>query len=647
MAILNKTQLEEQNQTQIQATVTIDKHKSVNTDLIDSSINRVDDLDLLGGGQVYNETTVVGYTVGTVVSYDDGGGLKTYAAKEVIPPSPGVFDPLKWDVTTSELGEAPEDGEPYVRKDGGWALLSDEAGIEYDSSLFVDLGGDNLNSGTSQASPFATIEKAIDEANAAIVGGKTQVAIYVNSGVYTMVNDKTLESGINIIGVGWPSIEHSRLTLNLQGGLFEFRANYCKFTGVGNELCFYTSSAPAVTTINIDLKNNIYSWSQTTENNGIVNIQDDSNNHIVNVDCSFSSGSSFVMHTRNVTPHLTASNCTLSNLRHQENNSIAGRSFKTTVHSSIITTGTLAIKTSGSPGIDATYNLEIGGLQAPGLNIVSLSDYGGATSVVNIDSVSDNYFKTTTCADVVKFTTQTINFEGPGNIQGSDGFCYTNVPYTVDGDNVSFPGDVSAAGDFIAGGEYLAQGSSIVFDNNISLGATGETPVFTFTESGQTSFVVNAKVENGETISPTYPQRYNPFTKDDPLGQPQPDDSETIPSVQFVDPIDGKTKYYILVTIPSSVQTITDQWFVRSITGVTNAYIKAYKGAVVDPLTANPYWKTNTDSEIIKGVNLLTSAGGSGVDIPFPLGKNGFVESPGDTFTYVFVSENNFSSQGG
>jgi hypothetical protein len=216
----------------------------------------------------------------------------------------------------------------------------------------------------------------------------------------------------------------------------------------------------------------------------------------------------------------------------------------------------------------------------------------------------------------------------------------TDLPYTVtDTIDANFKGDVYASGDF------FAQANSIVFENQLSLGASGTSPFFSNLDTGSIAFISGSKVENSVSLPPSYLDRFNPFTKNDPNGQPQPDDSLTFNATPFVETLSGENKYYYAVTLTSTGTFVTDIWYIRSLTGITNSYLKAYKGVETDPNSTSTFWKTNTDKQIKEKTGLVSDIGGAGIDITYLLG-NSFIESTGDQFTYIFIADNNFTVQG-
>ena len=149
-------------------------------------------------------------------------------------------------------------------------------------------------------------------------------------------------------------------------------------------------------------------------------------------------------------------------------------------------------------------------------------------------------------------------------------------PYTVDDgtDDARFKGDVYASGDF------LAQQNSTVYANNIKLGVTGDKLAITNISTGNQSLIAKNEISAGVSTGTKDIFRYSPFTKTDPNGQPQPDDSLTFSSTSFVEDLTGETKYFYQVTLTSTSTLVTDNWYVRCLTGLTNSYVYVYKGGI-------------------------------------------------------------------
>ena len=208
-------------------------------------------------------------------------------------------------------------------------------------------------------------------------------------------------------------------------------------------------------------------------------------------------------------------------------------------------------------------------------------------------------------------------------------------PYTVDTgtDTARFKGDVYASGDF------LAQQNSTVYANNIKLGVTGDKLAITNIYTGNQSLIAKNEISAGVSTGTKDIFRYSPFTKTDPNGQPQPDDSLTFSSTSFVEDLTGETKYFYQVNLTSTSTLVTDNWYVRCLTGLTNSYVYVYKGGInFNTLTSNQkskFWASNTDKDIINKNNLVTNVGGAGVDITYPLG-NTFFEEVGDVYTLSY-----------
>lgn len=218
---------------------------------------------------------------------------------------------------------------------------------------------------------------------------------------------------------------------------------------------------------------------------------------------------------------------------------------------------------------------------------------------------------------------------------------YNWLPFTtINNIDAFFKGNISVAG------EILAQGLSIMFERALSIGGIGRHTVITDLVASIQHFLGLSKVIDGLSQESEYVDWFAKFTKDDiPLGQPQPNDSETFNSIQFEDKLTGSIKYYFAVTLPSGTQVVTKTWYFRSPTGLTNAFIRVMNGFQSDPNSEDLYWKSNTDKQIKEKTDLVTANPGAGVDITFPLGEH-FIEEPGDVFTYFFIADNNFTTQG-
>lgn len=199
--------------------------------------------------------------------------------------------------------------------------------------------------------------------------------------------------------------------------------------------------------------------------------------------------------------------------------------------------------------------------------------------------------------------------------------------------------------DIVSDGEVFLESDSLVISSTISLGGSSELPIITNMINGKQSYFALNTITDGASDGVKYVDAFDPFTKTDPQGQQQPDDSETFNSTPFVDDLTGKNKFFLRETISSIADLITYNWYVRSLTGFTNAYIKAWVSEVSDPNEPNPNWKSNTNKDIKNETNLLTNVGGAGVDILFKLGESYF-QKAGDTLTFIIIADNNFTMQG-
>jgi hypothetical protein len=115
MAQKSRADLKTENTTAHTPIVQAENQKTLHDNELDSYVNITDDTDLIGGGKTYNPSR--SYGIGTIVAYDDGGGIKTYTNNKV---TTGTWKPADWDVTLGEVEEAPVDGTRYVRQDAGW-----------------------------------------------------------------------------------------------------------------------------------------------------------------------------------------------------------------------------------------------------------------------------------------------------------------------------------------------------------------------------------------------------------------------------------------------------------------------------------------------------------------------------------------------
>lgn len=205
--------------------------------------------------------------------------------------------------------------------------------------------------------------------------------------------------------------------------------------------------------------------------------------------------------------------------------------------------------------------------------------------------------------------------------------------------------DAFFKGDLNVDGEIFAQSNSVILSNTVSLGASNELPIIEdFLTNKQSYFVLNT-ITDGKSGGPQYVDAFDPFTKDDPFGQQQPVDTDTFNSIPFVDNLTGEEAYYVQVIVPSLFNGITYTWYLRSLTGFTNSYIKAYNGIVTDPTQEGENWKSNTTKEVKEKTNLVNDIGGAGIDITYPLGKSYF-QKAGDNLSFYLIADNNFTIQG-
>lgn len=199
--------------------------------------------------------------------------------------------------------------------------------------------------------------------------------------------------------------------------------------------------------------------------------------------------------------------------------------------------------------------------------------------------------------------------------------------------------------DVTVSGELFTQGNTVIISDTIGIGGSNELLILENILNGHQSYFATNTITDGVSNGAMIVDAFDPFEKTDPQGQQQPDDSETFSSTLFVDIDTGEDKYYLGEIISSLSDLITYEWFIRSLTGITNCYIKAWIGEVTDPNTEKPNWKTNTTKEIINKENLVTNVGGAGIDIPFLLGKSYF-QKAGDTLSFIIIADNPFTLQG-
>ena len=95
--------------------------------------------------------------------------------------------------------------------------------------------------------------------------------------------------------------------------------------------------------------------------------------------------------------------------------------------------------------------------------------------------------------------------------------------------------DAKFLGDVFAQGNFHAQQSSIIFGNSLKIGVSGDKFIITDEITGQQSLIAKNDITARQSNGMKDLVRYDPFTKNDTIGQPQPDDSLTFNSTSFVD----------------------------------------------------------------------------------------------------------------
>jgi len=206
--------------------------------------------------------------------------------------------------------------------------------------------------------------------------------------------------------------------------------------------------------------------------------------------------------------------------------------------------------------------------------------------------------------------------------------------------------DATTKGDLTVIGTLFAEINSLQLGEILSIGATAQEAIITDLVTDIQAYLARSRIIDRKSEPAKYVDRYFPFLKTDPEGQPQPDDSEIFNSTPFIDNITGEEKHYFMIALPSFNSTITDTWYLRSPTpGVKNLYVKTYIGVITDPNAIGLYWKSNTTKDIKEKLNLVTSAGGLGVDIEVQLGKS-FKETQDDVFSHYVVCDNAFTIYG-
>ena len=406
MAELTKAQLEAQNQAKIQPTITAEKHRSLNTDMIASAVNRKDDINLLGGGQSYNPTTSTGYAAGALVSFDDGGGVRSYSAIGALSPNPGTFNPLDWTLIETT---------PSI--------------LQYDATIFVDDAGNDTNTGQNQATPVKTATKGIELANALIVGGATSVCVLVYSGDHSISGLSGYESGITVQGLGFPKISFGNNAPNTYGGTFDLTVNGIEVTGTGGNILNSNTSGETATVFNVNLIGCKLSWTSAAETNGLIGILDDTTVHTLNLNARGNSGNNLKVVTQNVNYNLNSSGNVIEQYVHVDDEGLG-----TAVCDSVFTGSefggfTAFSSTSASSAYDTNVTVTFNGLsvKAQSGNYFNLSKTT-VGSTLTVKTVGSSYFPNCPINDFIIGLVGTLSYEGPGTIKGSDGDVYNPAP---------------------------------------------------------------------------------------------------------------------------------------------------------------------------------------------------------------------------
>lgn len=220
-----------------------------------------------------------------------------------------------------------------------------------------------------------------------------------------------------------------------------------------------------------------------------------------------------------------------------------------------------------------------------------------------------------------------------------------DLPYTVGtGSTMITDSDLQVQGDIFVDGLVFAQSNSVKIGDALTLSALGQVPIYTDETNNVVSNTVVSRVINSESVEPIFLDRFNSFTKNDPIGQPQTGFSQSFASTPFIDEATGLEKEFFGVTLVSTGNLITNTWFMRTDTGFVNGHFKVFQGAVTDPNSSPVYLQSSTLDEIKKGEG-YNVPGFSG-ETELSLGPNGFLEISGGTYTYFLVCDEPFNLRG-
>lgn len=173
MSIKNRvniqTTIDENLPNNSEGTITPELHREVETDLNDSSYNKITDAGLVGL-KIYDPTR--NYTSNEATVYNAGAGLQTWLSNKA---TTGTFIPADWVLTEGAVNEAPIDGNLYSRGNSGWfnvgtafssalalkivrvkadlpapitGVITLEDSIKYQIDAMIDLGSDKILANT-------------------------------------------------------------------------------------------------------------------------------------------------------------------------------------------------------------------------------------------------------------------------------------------------------------------------------------------------------------------------------------------------------------------------------------------------------------------------------------------------------------------
>jgi hypothetical protein len=300
--------------------------------------------------------------------------------------------------------------------------------------------------------------------------------------------------------------------------------------------------------------------------------------------------------------------------------------------------------------IDEDEELPVNGLYVP--TVISANEvrfkrkYGGLREfLIDVSEddilIDSNPFTGTTAQDLYDAVESLFFLDDGGSVEWAD------LPFSVTQDLATFDRDV----------QFPNQTAQL--GGAKSLGATNELLVTTNIGNGNDfNYIPEARVNNSTKITEglKYVSPYNPFDKNSPQGQAQPNQTTTISSQTFTEDSTGIIKHYISVVIPSALgNVITYNWYLRSSTGFVNGYLRAFKSINLDPNSNNYVWSTATINDIktfcgqpASAENVLINESASvNADIQIPLLRDGFFQKNGETLTFQLVCDNAFEVEAG